>query len=593
MAIFSLIIASLPFTGAVTLFGLSPAISAAIINVGKALLWNALSVAVGPKAPKQQVQASIAQAVAPRVRGYGTYRLGGVKAFREAKDKKLHQITVSHHTPIDGIEYFEINGEQVTLSGGTSGEVTSGDANGYVWIYPHLSGDGGDFADVRTAFPTMWTTNHKLTNQATYYTVMKAPKPERMAKRFPRGAETSITVVARLSQVIDPRDMSFGFTNLTGPIALDYLTHEDGYRIPIGSIDLNSFAAFTDVCDEDVALKAGGTEKRYTAGGYYTLEDAPKDVIGRILETADAQLYMTPEGKVGVLGGRWHDPDVTISWEDILSMDLDDAFDEFTDFNTLKGTYTSPLHRFQDTEVDELRDETALLTQPERVTTHEVEMCPSPSQLRRLMYLYRARKIRRFTGTMRTNLVGMKARFPRGDGPHVINVYDPGMDIDMVFEVLSHNYSTTEKFCEIAIATLDNAYPWDPVTQEGNPPPPFSDLDTPATESFIPTGLILTQDIVTLASEQNEIRIRAEVDDPGIEGVQLYLEYRELGDTLWVPMVVGLGDLWGLSGLVSANTTYEVRASWVSEDGYTPVSLVNFGTWQDPNVWDDTEIWRG
>ncbi|GLS87680.1 hypothetical protein GCM10010873_26540 [Cypionkella aquatica] len=576
MAIFTLItagLASAGFTGAITIFGLSPALSAALISVGKSLLWSEVSKALGPKAPTIQVQASIAQATAPRVRGYGEYMLGGVKVLREAKSKRLYQITSAHHGAISEVVRFEVDGEVVTLSGGA---VTSGSADGYMWIYAILSGDGGDYAEARAAFPSMWTTAHKLTGQASYFVVMKAPKIAKLSKRFPRQAETSVQMVAKLSQVMDPRTGVTAYSDLTGPAALDFLTHPDGYRIPMESVDLASFAQFTAVCDQDVPLKAGGSEKRYRLGGYYTLEDAPKEVMQRILATADAQLYMTAEGKCGILGGSWEDPDVTIGAADILAMQLADGFDEFTDFNVLKGKYTSPLHRFQEAEAEELLDETALLTQPERVETLAVDLCPSPSQMRRLMYLYRASSIRDWTGTIRTNLVGLKARYPKGKGKHVIRIVNPALPGigDAVFEVLSHSYSVADRVCEISIASIVNAYPWNPAAQEGTPPPPLSALAVPGAATFAPTGLVLTQDVVALASGQNAARIEAVVDEPDYEGVQLYLEYRRVGVTEWEPMVVGVGNLRGASAVVSSGLTYQVRASWVGEDIYTAIETI-------------------
>lgn len=573
MAIFTLLIASLPFAGTVTIFGLSPALSAALISVGKSVLWGEVSKALGPKAPSVQVQASIAQAVAPRVRGYGEYMLGGVKVLREARDKRLFQITSAHHGPISEVVRFEVDGEAVTMS---DGAVISGSANGYMWIYAILTGDGGDYAEARAAFPTIWTSAHKMTGQASYFVVMKAPKPEKMSKRFPRQAETSVQMVAKLSPVMDPRTGVTGYNDLTGPAALDYLTHEDGYRIPMGAVDLASFAQFTNVCDEDVPLKAGGSEKRYRLGGYYTLEDAPKEVMQRILATADAQLYMTAEGKCGILGGSWEDPDVTIGADDILAMQLSDGFDEFTDFNVLKGKYTSPLHRFQEAEAEELIDAESLLTQPERVETQSVDLCSSPSQMRRLMYLYRASKIRDWTGSIRTNLVGLKARYPRGKGKHVIRIVNPQLPGigDAVFEVLSHSYSMADRVCEIGIASIVNAYPWDPATQEGTPPPALSALITPIAATPVPTGLTLTQDVVALSSGQNAARIEAVVDDPGYDGLQLYLEYRRGSVGSWTPMIVGLGDLRGASQIVSDNLTYQVRPSWVGEDTYGAIESI-------------------
>lgn len=575
MAFFSSIIAALGaagFTGAVTIFGLSPALSGALLALGKAVLWQAASNALAPKIPAQQVQATIGQAAGARVRGYGKYLLGGTRTLWEAKDGVLHQIVAMHHGEINAITGWLIDSETVTVDG--SGLTTSGSAIGRVQLLSKLSGDGGDYADARAAFPTIWTTAHKMTGQATFYSRMTAPGAASLSKVFPRQSSTTIQAICELSKVLDPRTMTVGYTDLTGPAVLDYLTHADGFRIPQARCDLSSFAQFTGLCDEAVALKAGGTEKRYRVGGYYTLEDAPKDVVARLLATADAQLYMTAEGKIGILGGEWLEPDVTITDSDILSLSLSDGFDEFTDFNVLKGEFTSPDHRWQVTECAELVDATALLTQPERVETHEVDLCPSHTQMQRLLLAFRAAQIREFTGTLRTNLVGLKARFPRGKGKHVIRVVHTEMGIDQTFEVLSHAYSVTERECVMQIASIENPYAWTPATMEGDAPPALEDLEKPDATVAPPTGLTLTQQIVANAAGQNAVRITAIVSDPSRPSLQLRLQFRPVGGSTWESMVVGEGDLWGYSPTVSGGVTYEVRAGWQGYDTWSAVATV-------------------
>lgn len=577
MAIFSgfLAITGLStLAGSLTIFGLSPALSGALISVGRAVLYSAASAALNrpPRLSAQEVQATIAQPLGPRVRGYGTFLLGGTRAFWEAKNGNLYQVVASHHGPITEVLGWLVDGEAVTLDG--SGDTTSGAGAGAINISAILTGDGGDYARIRTEFPALWTTDHRMAGIATYLTVFNGPAPQNLSQVFPRAQQTVVQMEARLSPVIDPRTGVSGFSDLTGPCALDYLTDADGYRIAPESIDIENFAAFTDLCDQNVPLKAGGTQKRYRIGGYYTLEDAPKEVMARILATADAQLYMTAEGKVGIMGGQWADPDVTIGPDDILSYSLQDGFDEFTDFNILKGNFTSPDHRYQVTECAELVDEASLLTQPERVDTHAVEMCPDHVQMQRLMRGYRATRQRQWTGTVITNLVGMKARFPRGIGRHVIRLVIEDLQIDQTFEVLSHSYSVADRTCTISVASLEDPYGWVAATDEKDPPPPLADLipDTLATDP--PAGLALSLDIVTLAAGQNAVRVSATVDEPDRENLQLYLEIRVSPGGEWSLMQVGLGAYRGLSEILQDGETYDVRASWVGFAGYSDIETI-------------------
>src|SRR5690606_30991035 len=121
-------------------------------------------------------------------------------------------------------------------------------------------------------------------------------------------------------------------------------------------------------------------------------------------------------------------------------------------YNVLKGSFTSPDHAYQSTPVEEIRDETALLTQERRVDSLPLDMCPSGTQLQRLMKIKFAKDRRTHVGTMRTNLVGLKARFPKGDGIHTIRVQAAEeFGLDGIFEVTSHSFSIPDGFCEIGI----------------------------------------------------------------------------------------------------------------------------------------------
>ena len=569
MAIFTALALILPatFGAGATIFGLSAKFTAVIFQIGKVLLWSLAGQALHPKAERQQIQAVINQAAAPRVRAYGRVMLGGVRAFWEAKDGRLYQIVVSHHGPLSSVVGFEIDGTRVTVDG--SGAVTTAPWVGYVTIKAILSGNGGNYPEIRAAFPTLWTTAHRLSGQATFMVIMKGPELSKISKVFPRQAQTTVQMIANSSPVFDPRTGMTAYSDNAGLCILDYLTHTDGMRIPMSLIDTGSFIQFADICDEDVPLRAGGTEKRYRIAGHYTLEDAPKDVLGRLQMACDARLFMTAEGKVGILGGAWSEPDVTLTANDLLSMSLVDGPDQFSDFNVLKGVYTSPLHRFQSTECAPWLDLVALETEGEMTETLEIEMCPSSSQMQRLMKIYRTAARREYTGSVSVNLVGLKARFPKGDGIHTVRIIEPESGVDSVFEVTSHGYSVAERMCNIGIASIENGYVWDAQTEEGDPPPALEDLERPDTAIAPPTGLTVSQQVVSITGGVNAVRLVLQVADPGREGLQVRAEHRLTAGVDWQPMAAGVGDLRALSPVVDDGQGYTLRARWEGEDTWS------------------------
>jgi hypothetical protein len=82
--------------------------------------------------------------------------------------------------------------------------------------------------------------------------------------------------------------------------ALQLLTYLLGWRIggvvsvgcglPVDTIDLPSFATAAALCDESVALAAGGSQRRYEAGRAFADSDGPLAVIRTLLDAMNGEL---------------------------------------------------------------------------------------------------------------------------------------------------------------------------------------------------------------------------------------------------------------------------------------------------------------
>ncbi|TWI29747.1 hypothetical protein [Paracoccus sulfuroxidans] len=316
-------------------------------------------------------------------------------------------------------------------------------------------------------------------------------------------------------------------------------------------------------------LSAGGTEPRYRVCGYYSLDEPLKEVTGRMLMACDGQIYETAEGKIGILGGAWSEPDVTITADDILHIEMQDGFDPFTDYNVLKGSFVSPAHAYQPTEVAEWRDEVALLTQPERVEQVDIEMCPSSGQMQRLIKIKAAKDRRAQIGTIRTNLVGMKARFPKGDGIHTIRIVAEEFGLHGVFEVTSHVFSVPDGFCEIGIASIANPYGWT-VAEEKPLPPGIDEILLPDRDAPPITGISLTQEAVMVSGDVKGAKLVVTVANPGREDLHLRAQVARGGisatgpwpdpQPAWVEMPGGR--LRAETGILDDGVTYTVRLQW-------------------------------
>ena len=562
-----------------SLLGLSPALTAAVFRAGSAIGWSLASQALARQSvPAQKVQAIITQTDSPRVRAYGRVLLGGPKAFFEAQDGTLHQIVVMHHGAVDGLIRFWVDGEPVTL-----------DADDKVHRYMRLlfrDGSGpvsGDYPEVLSRFPNLWTSQHRLEGQATFNTAFGDPADEDFVGYFPKGTQTMVQAEVRASRV---RDMlgAMVYSENAGLCIRDYQTHPDGWRIPAAMVDDDSVGRFTAICAQPVPLLAGGTEPRYRLCGHYALDDAPKDVMARMLATCDGQIYQTPEGKAGILGGAWSDPDVTITADDILELSVEDGFDPFTDFNILKGTFTSPAHSYQPTEVPELRDAAALATQGERVEQIEIDMCPSGSQMQRLMKIIAAKRRRDMTGTLTTNLVGLKARFPKGDGIHTIRVRAPDFGVDGIFEVTSHSFNIPAGTCQIGFGSIDNPYPWD-ASMERPIPTATGELPKPVKVTPPPSGASLTQVHVRISGDTYGGKLRLTVNSVSRNDLTLQAQVAtgDVPATDAGPWTTMVGDRFSAeTGILQNEQTYTVRYRWRGQGNWQKAGAVTIVA--NPNV---------
>jgi len=283
-----------------------------------------------------------------------------------------------------------------------------------------------------------------------------------------------------------------------------------------------------------------------------------------MLATCDGQIYETAEGKIGILGGQWSEPDVTITADDILSIEMTDGYDPFTDYNVLKGSFVSPDHGYQPTEVAEIRSEDLLALQEERAEQFDNDMCPSNGQMQRLMKIKWAKEHRKHVGTIRTNLVGMKARFPKGDGIHTIRIQAEEFGIDGVFEVTSHLFSIPDGYCEIGIASIENPYGWS-TTEELPLPPTIDELGKPPRDVPPPTGASLTQVPVLLSGDTYGGKLRLTVAPVARGDVSLQAQVAPGNvaadaDVDWTGMTGGR--FAAVTGILENEQVYTVRYRW-------------------------------
>jgi len=439
--------------------GASVAVANAIIGVGVlgSIASTVGTIALGlgvsyvaslfnrPQQPKpSDGQVESRQAVPARVWHYGRVKVGGSLAFYESRGGALYKAILLSSRQVDGIEQLYLQDTPVTLDG--SGWVVTAPwengSNPLVRVATHLGTDDQTVdAYLNSAF-SEWTSAHRLRGTAYAVLQCKSGPDTEFQAHYPSG-EPQFSALIRGARIYDPRKDStvaggsgahrhpnkatWEWSDNAALVVLDYLTHEDGYDRAITKMDLPSFIAMANLCDEAVALAAGGTERRYRVATSVALTEARKDVLARLLEACEARLYPTQDGKVSIRGGKWEAPTVTIDADagHILETNFAPP-DAMSRFNELSFQYLDPALDYIENDGTPWQDVADISATGQLVTVPaDFVQIPSHSQARRLAKIRMARENSDWVGEVVTNLNGLNVI-----GERVITLNWPELDIN-------------------------------------------------------------------------------------------------------------------------------------------------------------------
>lgn len=512
--------------------------------------------------PTQAYQATISQATALRRRFYGRNRVSGVRAWFETGRGYLHQIIMFASQEVAQIEGAWIGDKPVSTD--ASGNVTTSPFAGAARILTRAgTADQAALSEMTAAFPTFWTANHRLRGIA-YGWVRMFSQADSLPQVWPESYNTPFRWTIRAAKVYDPRDAAqsaadpstWVYSDNAALCILDYLTHPDGFGESFEEIDSASFAAMADVCDQDVALKGGGTEKRYRLWGGYEFNDDPVEVLGRLLATCDGELYETAEGKIAIRGGRWQAPTVTIPSESILALaSFTTGSDAIDRFNRLKIIYTSEIHDWQPTEApawNDNADQALRGVEPKDLT---LDMVPSHAQAQRLAKIVMARNNPAWKGVITTNLAGLDAI-----GEAVIRVRIDRLGIDETFAVGRITIGDATVTIEIS-SLAETAFAWNPAIEEGDPAP-APQVTAPAVGIETPQNTVVTVETRSINGGTPSAAIVITADAPSRADLRLEVEYVRVSDGLAQIASAPLDVYTVEAGPLVDGAEYDVRARW-------------------------------
>lgn len=410
-AIYAAVAAALEYigVGAATAEFLAPIIVqaaavAAVSATSMALLSPSRPVAAGLVA--QPLSLSFGQdAQEARIWAYGRASNAGTLKYWEATgtdNKTLWLVVAYHDTPIDGIEGFYVNDAGGLTAVTFSGNDAVGAYAGFMSRYDKL-GDVNQTVETNLdVASTKWTSNHRLRGIAYY--VWKLTYD---TTKYPSGHPSPL-IVFRGRKLWDPRlDPAFGgsgthnvndestwtWSQNAALCALDYAkgvqlngTFIGGMKCPISGLDLDAWVAAANICDENVALKGGGTEKRYTVNGLVSSLEDKQGVFAALLQ-AMAAVPVVRNGKLGVVAGAAVTSSTTLSDDELagpLTLNPSRSFQD--KHNTITSVYYDRLSKQGVSDLPVLSDPTFVAADGGITLEHEIRhrFTDSPATAQRI-----------------------------------------------------------------------------------------------------------------------------------------------------------------------------------------------------------------
>ena len=300
---------------------------------------------------------SVRQPVAPHRVVYGSIRIGGIITFLHTTNDNqyLHQlITISGHE-LNSIGQLYLDDSAVTVS---SNSVTDTKFATFVDVYTGVgttSGDSALHSAMQTNTSSKWTANHKQSDRAKIYTRFKFDQDTFS------GSLPNVTALVQGKKVFDPRDSSTAYSNNSALCIRDYLTNSSyGLGEPTARINDTSFNTAANICDENVSLTGGGTEKRYTCNGAFETSELPRDILKQLLSSCAGRLVYQG-GQWSLYAGAYVAPTITLDESDADgSLQVTTQVGRRNIFNTVRAVYSEPDNLYQPTDAPVVKNSTYL-----------------------------------------------------------------------------------------------------------------------------------------------------------------------------------------------------------------------------------------
>lgn len=289
--------------------------------------------------------------ISPHEFVYGQIRKGGAVTYYEttgADNKFLHQIiTVAGHE-VEELGNIYINDEVVTLDG--DGFVTSSPWNSKIRIKKHTGSDSQTVDSTLLSESSQIDANFRGQGVAYLYVRYEYDRDV-----FANGIPV-ITTVVKGKKVYDPRTATTAYSNNAALCVRDYLT--SAYGLSDTDIDDTVFSAAANVCDENVNLSGGGTEKKYTINGVARGDATHGDVLDDMMSACAGTLFWGA-GNWKLTVGDYVAPTKNLTADDLRGpISITTRSNLRDQFNIVQGTFNDSSARWIVTDYPQIKGTT-------------------------------------------------------------------------------------------------------------------------------------------------------------------------------------------------------------------------------------------
>lgn len=325
---------------------IGPAFAFQLASLGVSLVASAvLSALAGKPSAEKPPPLNFRQAITNSFILIGKRRQGGLMVFFHPRtsgdDHFRYFIFAAAGHRCKGATRWYLNDEIVSVD--ASGKVTSGKYANAAWLW---FGRGSYDTDET---PPGWRgeTGGKWDNSHVGFGVAKIyAKFQMTAAVVEAGMPTISAEIEGTDEIRDPRTGTVGYTNLAIPAFYWWLAlprEEGGFGAAPDEIPGDDLlAAWTNICDEDVPLAAGGTEKRYTFNSRIETGAAPSQIRQTFVESI-AGSFTYSEGQFLLRPGYWTPPSAMLGEADLtgeIGVDVFLGGDEMA--TEVNGTFVDP-----------------------------------------------------------------------------------------------------------------------------------------------------------------------------------------------------------------------------------------------------------